>query len=345
MSSAQAKGANAPDDDEEDDYMNMSFAEPEPTKETSIQRIQRLKRESRARGMIKSKAEREADEAAAREKALSTSLLDDPRAKKSKGLAMMAKMGFSGGSLGAQKPSVEQGRTEPIHVNIKEDRGGIGLDSERKRKMREAAEEQESSGGIKVAKIDPLEYRDRVRREREEARHEKQFYAAQRMAERLDDKQDSQDSEDHSDDDDDNEKKEGEEKKKEKRRPLDSRPLKSIPVIYRGLVRHRAEQERERRMRRDLEQSLSRLPTYDDDDEDNDDKRALGKDRVVYVETEELEDEDEELDEFNALSFAERLGRVLDYLRSSHQYCFWCKAGYPDGEMDGCPGLTEEDHD
>ncbi|KAJ3529321.1 hypothetical protein NM208_g9815 [Fusarium decemcellulare] len=91
-------------------------------------------------------------------------------------------------------------------------------------------------------------------------------------------------------------------------------------------------------MRYDLEQSLSRLPTYEDDQEDIDDKRALGKGHTVYATAEDLDEEDEELDEFNELEIGERLGKVLEYLRENHQYCFWCKMAYPDKEMEGCPG-------
>lgn len=333
MSYPPANGAGAADE-EEDDYMNMTFGDPTPAKETSLQRAQRLKKESRERGFIKSKAQIAEEEAAAREKALSTSILDDPRAKKSKGLAMMAKMGFSGGSLGKKTDDGEsQGRTEPIKVDIKEDKGGIGLDSDKKRKLREAAEER----GIKAAKLDPDEYRERVRKEREDARLEKQFHAAQRMAEYLDDEQttpgesESTDITTRTD--------------KPKANPISSRPLKSISVLYRGLIRHRAEQERDRRMRHDLEQSLSRLPTYEDEDEGDDDKKALGKNQNIYAAIEDLDEEDGELDEFNTLEISERLQQLLDYLRSQHRYCFWCKTAYPDSEMDGCPGPTEEDHD
>lgn len=334
MSTGSYNSASAPDD-EDDDYMNMTFADPAPIKETSLQRTQRLKRESRARGIVKSKAQIEEEESAAREKALSTSMLDDPRAKKSKGLAMMAKMGFTGGGLGKKADDGQaQGRTEPIRVSIKEDRSGIGLESERKRKLREAAEEK----GVKAIKLDPLEYRDRVRKEREEARAEKQFFAAQRIIERMEDEASVEDKH--------NDKSVSEESSATKTpRSISSRPLKSIPVLYRGLIRHREEQERDRRMRYDLEQSLSRLPTYEDDHEDADDKKALGKGRIVYATAEDLDEEDEELDEFNALSIEERLGRVLQYLREKHRYCFWCKMIYPDKEMEGCPGLTEEEHD
>ncbi|CAM1506538.1 Fc.00g061790.m01.CDS01 [Cosmosporella sp. VM-42] len=341
MDPSQKIGVSAPDD-EDDDYMNMTFEDPTPIKETSLQRTQRLKRESRARGLVKSKEQMAEEEEAAREKALSTSMLDDPRAKKSKGFAMMAKMGFTGGGLGKKSADgASEARIEPIKVSIKEDRSGIGLENEKKRKLREAAAARES----KAVKMDPDEYRERVRREREEARLEKQFFAAQRTAESMDDeKADPQNvaigapspsSDPESEDP----------KSRKKPRPTSSRPLKSIPVLYRGLVRHREEKERDRRMRYDLEQSLSRLPTYEDDHEDEDDKKALGKGHTVYATAEDLDEEDEELDEFNALEIGERLTRLLTYLREKHQYCFWCKMAYPDSEMEGCPGLTEEDHD
>lgn len=323
-------------EDDEDDYMNMTFADPAPTKESSVQRAQRLKKESRARGVIKSKAELAQEEAAAREKALSTSLLDDPRSKKSKGLAMMAKMGFKGGSLGKKAEDGESsGKSEPIQISMKEDRGGIGLDNEKKRKLREAFEERDA----KSVKVDPNEYRERIRAEREDARLEVQLHAAQRTAERLDDEKAGKDAAEPTSSF------EEAEASVSKPRPTSSRPLKSFPVVYRGLVRHREEKERDRRMRYDLEQSLSRLPTYESGDEDDDDKKALGKKQTVYATADDLDEVDEELDEFNALDPGTRLSRLVMYLRETHWYCFWCKMAYPDAEMDGCPGLTEEDHD
>ena len=96
-------------------------------------------------------------------------------------------------------------------------------------------------------------------------------------------------------------------------------------------------------MRYDLHQSLSRLPTYNDPDEDKDDKRALATDNNPLEE--DIEQEDPELDEFNALEPAQRLRRVVGYLRETYHYCFWCKYRYLDGSMEGCPGVAEEDHD
>ncbi|KAK4240665.1 hypothetical protein C8A03DRAFT_41875 [Achaetomium macrosporum] len=333
-------------DSEEDDYMSMTFADPslDPTAtssqkgETSLQRRLRLKREAEARARPKSKAELAAEEEARREAALSQSLLTSQ--PKSKGLAMMAKMGFKGGALGKQQPQQEQEqqqdgdggegkskrqwpRTEPIRIEIKDGREGIGLESERKRKIREAAEA--AGERAKRAKAEEGEYRERMRREREAARLERQFVAGQKVAERI--------------------ALEKEEEKEERKGTTASRPLKAIPVVWRGLVRAREEAERDRRMRYDLEQGLSRLPTYEDAEEDEDDRKALGKARTTYVAAEDLDEEDPELEEFNALPPEERLRRVVTYLREEYHYCFWCKFEYPDEKMEGCPGLTEEDHD
>ena len=110
-------------------------------------------------------------------------------------------------------------------------------------------------------------------------------------------------------------------------------------------MRKREEKERERRMRYDLHQSLSRLPTYEDQNEDQDYKLALGKEAIQHTLVEDLEEEDPELDTFTSLEVAERLQRIVDYLRETHWYCFWCKYTYPDKDFEGCPGLTEEEHD
>jgi hypothetical protein len=331
MPSQDPLSAGGLEDDE--DYMNMVIVEPSKAKEkeTYTQRRLRKERESEARGRVKSKAEQEADAAATREEALSKSMFTDPAtASTNKGLAMMAKMGFKPGVALGSKDNIGA-RTEPIGISMKEDRGGIGLDTEKKRKFREELEKE----GKRV-KAEEGEYRKRVRREREEARLEGMVGAAMRVAERMNGEMEEENnikariSES------------GEDIKQTK---VSTKPLKQINVLWRGLVRKEEEKERDRRMRYDLQQSLSRLPTYDDPDEDKEDKRALGKDKVQYILGEDLEEEDPELDQFNALDPAERLEKLVNHLRQEYNYCFFCKYTYPDKAMEGCPGLTEEDHD
>ncbi|KAI1281060.1 putative G-patch domain protein [Xylaria sp. FL0933] len=320
--------------DEDDDYMNMTFGEEEQPKtaaETSLQRRQRLKREGEIKGRVKSKAELAAEEREAREAALSRSMLEGAQAKKSKGLAMMAKMGFrQGGALGSGE-NAASARLEPIRPEMKDDRAGIGLDSERKRKLREAAESAE-----KKVKVDESEFRERVRREREVARWERQVYAAMKVCERMDEEKQQQAGSAVGSGD----------APGGKKRRLSTRPLKDIPVVWRELVRRREEAERDRRMKHDLQQSSTpRLPTYEDDLEDEDDKTAVGNTQTSYALVEDLDEEDPELDEFNALEADVKLQRLVEHLRKEYNYCFWCKFEYPDDTMEGCPGLTEDDHD
>lgn len=290
--------------EEVDDYMSMTITEASKPleKETYTQRRIRKQRESEARSRTKSKAEIAADTAAARDNALHTALPNS-----SKGFQMMAKLGFKpGNALGAS--TNVNARTEPLSLAVKEDRGGVGLENEKKRKFREEA--AATAQGEKRIMVEEGDYRERVGREREEKRLDGLCWGAMRVLEGL-------------------EQPEGSEKV----------PVKKINVLYRGLVRERKLQEDERRMRYDLHQSLTRDPKYEDPGEDEHDKQALG------TEEEELEEEDEELDGFLSLEAKERLKKIIEYLRAEHLYCFWCKCSYDDRTMDGCPGIEEDDHD
>lgn len=377
------------EEEEEDDYMNMTFADAAPAMpETSLQRRERLRREGLRRGHVPSKAELAAQERERREEGLSRSLIPDAAAaaagpttsftsagsttatstakkSSSKGLAMMAKMGFKPGSAlgrgGDDGGGAMGARSEPLRIEVKEDRGGIGADAERKRRMQEAAG---AAGLAKRARVEELgDYRERMARERAAARREGQVAAAQKIAERMDEEAGVGDvgeasggggGQGGSEDGEGGRGNRGDRGGGDRSGKMSSRPLRSVPVLYRGLVRQREEKERDRRMRYDLEQGSgglsARLPTYDDDDGtmDADDRIALGrteKKKTVYMPADDLDEEDPELDEFNELDGDEKLKRILKYLREKYRYCFWCKCAYPDKEMEGCPGLTEEDHD
>ncbi len=217
---------------------------------------------------------------------------------------MMAKLGFKpGAALGTS--ANPNARTEPLGISVKEDRGGVGMLNERKRKFREEAE-----GVEQKRRAEEGDYRERVGREREEKRVEGMFWGGMRVLEGL-----------------------------EQPEGGDEVPAQKVNLLWRGLVRERWEKERERRARYDLHQSLSRSAAYEDSEEDERDRRALGK------EEEDVEEDDEELDEFLGLEGKERLRRLVEYLRQEHRYCFWCKFKYEDEKMDGCPGLEEDDHD
>ncbi|KAK1067593.1 hypothetical protein LTR12_012365 [Friedmanniomyces endolithicus] len=303
--------------DAEDDYLSMAFSDPAATaKETSLQRTTRLKREAAERGRVLSKKELALRAKAAREAALATELDSS-----NKGAKMMAKMGFKGGALG----KTENARTQPIEILMKDDKGGIGMDSEKKRKIRETAAEME--GQQKRKTVDEEEYRQRTRDEREERKAEGQMWSAMKTLESFD-----TDCPNGDDKEDSNAKIENQQNK------AISPPLASANVLWRALAKQRLDRERERRMRYDLDQSLTQRADYEDPDADDDDKAALGTD------VEELDEEDAELAEFEELKPAVRLEKILEELRRKYHYCFWCKFRYPDESMEDCPGLTEDEH-
>lgn len=239
-----------------------------------------------------------------------------------------------------------QSRAEPLRLIVKEDRGGIGLDSEKKRKFR-----QETDHVSKKSKADEGEYRDRMRAEREEQRCEGLVVGAQKVLEKLE-----------TDDMAEKEVEKGEAKKVKGRK---EKPLKEVNVLYRGLVRERLEREREKLVRMVFEDSLStmsetrshfpkpKLPKFNSED-DYEEPHAIQQDPkegegIAFVEqgldSDEEAEEDAELNEFNALPSSEKLSRLVMYMREKYWYCFWCKYRYESAEMEGCFGVTEEDHD
>lgn len=323
--------------EEDDDYMNMTFEEPAGAKkmETLTQKKKRMAREAEIKANPKSKAALAEEERQKRESALSSNTMDTT----SKGYKMMAALGYKPGSaLGTARSAGKDGKEEkddrllePIGLEMKDSRSGIGADAEKKRKFREELEGQQDAD--KKRKTDALDFRERQHRERELKRMEGQIGGAMKVCERLEEEEGNVQTQQDGNKD----------ATPSSGKP--TKPLKSVNVLWRGLVKQRALNERDRRMRYDLHQSLSRRADYNDPEEDNEDRIALGK----KSETEEvdvaLDEEDEELDEFEALEAPERLGRLVTYLRQRWNYCFWCKYQYSDKEMEGCPGLTEEEHD
>ncbi|KAL8999732.1 MAG: hypothetical protein Q9169_001549 [Polycauliona sp. 2 TL-2023] len=303
--------------DDKDDYMSMAIPEPSSTVahfETSVQRRRRKQREAETRAHPLSKAEIAHQVQVNRDEALNTSL-----PASSKGYQMITRLGFKTGSaLG--KEGNEHARKVPLSVVVKEGRAGIGMGGERKRKFEE---DTDSAEGVKKRETEE-EFRERQARDMEEKRAEGMCWGAMRI---LEDFESSDTSTGES----------TVEWGSDAGRST-SKPSADVNLLWRGLVRHRDTKERQRRMRHDLHQSLFRTATYDDPDEEKQDMQAWG------TEEEEIEVEDAELDTFNRLQPAGRLRMMVDYLRAQWRYCFWCKCQYPNERMDGCPGLTEDDH-
>ena len=302
-------------EEDEDDYLSMTFEDVSSSKkETSLQRTTRLKKEAAERSRVLSKAELAAKEKAARDEALATELDSS-----NKGAQIMAKMGFKAGDALGQ---TEDARKDPIELLMKDDRGGIGMDNEKKRKVREATEAMKA--GEKRQKLSAEEFRERNRVEQEEKRAEGQMWGAMKILEGFEDEAGADGLGGTPTVEGDNAAPSATTKKPKK--------LSDVNLLYRPLVKQRLVRDHERQMRIELNNSLSAR------DEESDEEREAD----AYIQS--FDEEDDELRDFEAVPSSERLEKVVGELREKYFYCFWCKYRYPDAEMEGCPGLTEHEH-
>ncbi|XP_034408001.1 G patch domain-containing protein 11 isoform X2 [Cyclopterus lumpus] len=102
-----------------------------------------------------------------------------------KGFALLQKMGYKAGQ-GLGKAGA--GRVDPIPLNIKTDRGGIGMEGVKKRKAEQELEHYRQKARAKQQnETKSLEdFRSRVRTEREERKIEGDLRRSQRACEQLD---------------------------------------------------------------------------------------------------------------------------------------------------------------
>lgn len=161
--------------EEEDDYMSLKFleeAEQFETKrqETYSERRKRQLREHEKNTQIKSRAQLEAEQL---EKGLNQSVAQS----ENKGMKMLMKMGFKQGS-GLGKDGIK----EPIQVDLKKDRMGIGM-----KRAREQDEERELEHELKKRnEMDPQEYRNMMAQRAKDNQYIRYLTAAVSICEKMD---------------------------------------------------------------------------------------------------------------------------------------------------------------
>ncbi|KAM9365997.1 G patch domain-containing protein 11 [Pholidichthys leucotaenia] len=172
--------------DEEEDYMSDAFLSKIQDVKPGVSMVRRVKeamkreaqqKEKNMKNRQKSYKEQEKE---SREEALQSSISNE-----NKGFALLQKMGYKAGQgLGR----MGAGRVDPIPLNIKTDRGGIGMEEARKRKAEEELEcYQQKIRARKQNETKSLEdFRSRVRTEREERKIEGDLRRSQRSCEQLD---------------------------------------------------------------------------------------------------------------------------------------------------------------
>ncbi|GAN10757.1 G patch domain-containing protein 11-like [Mucor ambiguus] len=279
-------------EDEEDDYMSTKFLETaqefeSKRQESYSEKRKRQLREQQAKAYIKPRAQLEAEE---REKGLQKSI-----EQSNKGMKMLMKMGFKQGQgLGNNKGGSPSGIAEPIQVDLKLGRSGIGMDSE----MRKREREQEEEELRKRVHIDPEEFRNQMASKAKDAQLLRYINAAASICEKLD-----------------------EENQVESNILWTLKPPPPPPTVA-----STEPEDIEKLQEQELEK----------EGEGNDEaKEALA---LIYPQ--------EEVDALKSLPLDDQLIKLVNYLRETYFYCFWCRAKYTDqSDLDeNCPGSCEDDH-
>ncbi|XP_061545224.1 G patch domain-containing protein 11 isoform X1 [Phycodurus eques] len=172
--------------DEEDDYMSDAFVSQIQDVKPGVTMVRRvkeaMKREEKHKEInIKNRQKTfKEQEKESRETALQSSISNN-----NKGFALLQKMGYKAGQ-GLGKEGA--GRVDPIPLNIKTDRGGIGMEEAKKRKSEEELEQYRKKIHAKQHNETKslADFRSRVRTEREERKIEGDLRRSQRACEQLD---------------------------------------------------------------------------------------------------------------------------------------------------------------
>ncbi|KAF9392069.1 G patch domain-containing protein 11 [Podila verticillata] len=352
--------------DEEEDYMSEAFlnslvsaSESQKTKKQSMTYSERRRQKEREHlaNLPKPLKERERE---AREKGLETEIGEE-----NKGMAMLLKMGFKkGGTLGASKqkeepPSTTEQPTShtlssrsdvlraPLAIQMKQGRGGLGMDKLQKQKEQEEVEQT-----LKRAhEVFDVDYRGSKRDQFDHDKRSRQLGAAQAICMQLDVKEAAKDAQEGKDAEEDASEPEREDR--ESRRMgrsnsfwwiADSTPDDLVGTRMMGRAAPATTTTKGRR-------NFDLSDDEDGDPEDRKEKRVrLSTPDPTYEETVEEDEEPEaqwgERPAYAELSVYEKLEKVVQYLRQEHSYCFWCSAQYY-GQKDleeNCPGESEDDH-
>uniref|UniRef100_A0A3B1K2X6 G patch domain-containing protein 11 n=1 Tax=Astyanax mexicanus TaxID=7994 RepID=A0A3B1K2X6_ASTMX len=174
---------------DEEDYMSDAFLNPQLDVRPGVPMVKREKAARKREDLHKEKCVHnrqksiKQQELEQRQEALQSSISTE-----NKGFALLQKMGYKAGQGLGREGS---GRVDPIPLNIKTDRGGIGLEELKKRKAAEELEHHRKKVQIRkqMEKRNLEDFRDRKRSEKEKQQAEADLRRSQRACQQLDTQQ------------------------------------------------------------------------------------------------------------------------------------------------------------
>lgn len=311
-------------DDEEEDYMSDAFLAKcvgEKDVRPGLKMNHATKREHEA---LKKKQEAELAEAKEKSRVskIARKTLEEDQRKagldkrldtSNKGFAMLQKMGYKQGeSLGKDNT----GRVDPIPIEVKAGRSGLGREAavkqihEAKSELRRRHAEARAQSAERQREMTAQEFRTSLARKNRSRRTESDLYTSQKTCHQLDTVKGFTDAVE--------------------------------PWFWPEQTRVTEDEEDVDTVKD--EEEVKNPPTGDREfqslDSEDDDEDRFREIPPAHVKAEQQLDEEE-------FSPEEKLGILTGYLRSQYHYCLWCGISYSDSDEIrlGCPGDTREDHD
>ncbi|XP_022195725.1 G patch domain-containing protein 11 [Nilaparvata lugens] len=240
------------------------------------------------------------------EKELREDGLSQPISEDNKGFKMLQKLGFKPGSgLGKS----QEGCKEPIPINVKSDRQGLG----RTQAVKELLEKKAAILKERQNKaLNVTDYRAVLAQEAAQKRAEIDFRKAQKVCQQLDTENGFE------------------------------------PFEYWYWPVSKSNDNEEEFIDEDTDAHIESKQTISVCNEDAREGGGVGGgdgiegEEETYDEDEDVEEEDNE----DNYTIGEKLEMLTGYLRQTHYYCIWCGTRYEDEQdMDGeCPGPTYDEH-
>ncbi|XP_060081576.1 G patch domain-containing protein 11-like [Ylistrum balloti] len=294
-------------DDSEDDYMSdavlLQCKDTRPGLVSSRQAKNYQREEKQKQAKLKNTVKpKKVIENEKREEGLKAAI-----GSENKGFALLAKMGYKPGmALGKRG----EGRSEPVPIELKDGRGGLGRDTQVKRKQAEAVAFRAmiSHKRQKMELRQKQHFMSHMSNRFSEQQAERDLYKSQKVCEQLDSQMD----------------------------------IKEPEVYYYWPASHL------KHLKKKAQQHVCEEEDYDDDFNDDRNDGIPKKPLRSLHDYEEEEDEEEEEEEvIDTVPITEKLQILTKYLRTKHVYCVWCGTRYNDAEdlESSCPGSTSEAHD
>ncbi|KAF9928949.1 hypothetical protein BGZ65_005996 [Modicella reniformis] len=350
--------SNIQDESEEEDYMSEAFlnklvqessSDNAKKNDMTYSERRRQKHLDHLANLPKPLHVREKE---AREKGLETEIGED-----NKGMAMLLKMGFKkGGTLGVSKSCNDTGSGSsspsglsqqgpklvashpdalraPLAIQMKQGRGGLGMDTVRKRKAEEKLQRLEKE----TLRVFDEGYRGQKGDQFQLEKQKRQLGAARAICMCMDAKRAESDVN----------RSQGGATGNLGRSNIfwwiaDSVPdeILGTPLMGPGAETVMEEEGQDRRL-----SSGTQAASQEESLEFDKEKRTK-LDPLLVADEEAEPPKWGEHPAFAQLEVPEKLDKVVQYLRDEYNYCFWCASQYdgPEDLVENCPGETEDDH-